>query len=131
MRRYISRICAPLVASLGLWGGSVAHAQVSEGMVRVGVLTDMSGPFADLSGAGEVSSVKMAVEDFGGRVLGKPIEVVVADHQNRPDTGITIARRWLDREHVDAIVGGPNSAVALGVQALTDKNRRIFLSAVV
>ena len=72
-------------------------AAISDDVVKIGVLTDMSGQFSHESGEGSVTAIKMAVEDFGGKVLGKPIEVVVADHQNKPDTAATLARKWYRR----------------------------------
>jgi branched-chain amino acid transport system substrate-binding protein len=93
-----------------------AEAQVSDDVVRVGVLTDLSGPYADFAGPGSVVAARMAVEDHGGRALGKAIEVVGGDHQNKPDVGGALARRWVDIERVDMVIDMPNSAVALAVQ---------------
>ena len=122
-----------LLASGGLgaaaiWPSRRALAQISDNTVRIGVLDDMSGPFADQQGMGDVVSARMAVEDFGGRVLGSPIELVFGDLQNRPDVGMGIARRWYDEERVDAIFGIGNSAVALAVQQLTREKNRINVS---
>ena len=88
-------------------------AAISDDVVKIGVLTDMSGQFSHESGEGSVTAIKMAVEDFGGKVLGKPIEVVVADHQNKPDTAATLARKWYDVEKVDMIANLINSSIAL------------------
>lgn len=108
---------------------TAAHAQVSDDVVKIGVLADLSGLYSDLSGIGSVEAAKMAVEDFGGTVLGKKIEVVSADHQNKPDIGADIARRWYDREQVDAIVDVPTSSVAFAVQAVgRDKNKVLLIS---
>jgi branched-chain amino acid transport system substrate-binding protein len=116
-----------LLAMLSL--SSVTQAQVSNDTVKLGVLTDMSGIFADGVGQGSVVAAQMAAEDFGGKVLGKPIEVIFADHQNKPDTGAGIARSWFDRDGVDAILDIPVSSVALAVQKLAeDKNRVVLLS---
>jgi ABC-type branched-subunit amino acid transport system substrate-binding protein len=94
---------AAAIAAVSLLGSSMgAQAQVSDDVVRIGVLDDMSGPYADIQGPGDVVAVKMAVEDFGGNVNGKPIEVVSADLQNKADVGSAIARRWFDVEKVDA-----------------------------
>ena len=84
--------------------------------MKIGVLADMSGMYSGLSGAGSVAAAQMAVEDFGGTVLGKRIEVVAADRQNKPGIGANIARAWYDREQVDAIVDVPVSSVAFAVQ---------------
>src|SRR5690606_37774918 len=92
-----------------------ALAQISDDVVRIGILTDMAGPYADINGQGSVIATRMAVEDFGGRVLGKPIEILVADHQNKADVAATIAREWIDQQKVDAITNMTNSAAALAV----------------
>jgi branched-chain amino acid transport system substrate-binding protein len=94
---------------------------------RIGVMNDQSGPYADLAGPGSVQSAKMAVEDFGGAVLGRKIEVLVADHQNKPDVGLNIARQWFDAEGVDAIFDITNSAVALALVDLARARHRIVV----
>lgn len=104
-------------------------AQVSNDVVKIGVLGDMSGLYADgFSGPGAVAAAKMAVEDFGGTVLGKKIEVIFADHQNKPDIGLAIARQWIDVEHVDLFAEITNSAVALGVQELASSRKTLTLA---
>ncbi len=104
-----------------------ARAQVSDGVVKIGVLNDQSGPFADLAGPGSVIAAKMAVEDFGGKVKGKPIEIVVGDHQNKPDIGLNIARRWYDVDKVDMVIDVLNSAVALAVQQVALQKNKILI----
>ncbi len=101
---------------------------VSDGVVRIGVLNDQSGLYADNTGPGSVIAARMAVEDFGGKVLGKPVEVVFADHQNKADIGSNVTRQWIDQEGVDAIADVGNSAVALAVQAITREKNRIHLN---
>src|SRR3712207_8200942 len=96
--------------------GAPARAQISDGVVRIGVLNDMAGLFADLAGPGSVEAARMAVADFGGSVLGRPVEVVAGGHQNRPDVGTALARRWYDQDRVDVIMDIPNSSIALAVQ---------------
>src|SRR5215210_1862478 len=98
------------------------------GGVKIGVLSDMSGFVADISGAGSVLAARMAVEDFGGSVLGRPVEIVSADHQNRPDIGAQLVRNWLDVEGVDAVADVPTSSVGLAVQEVTRTKRRMFLN---
>ena len=93
-----------------------ARTQPSDDMVKVGVLTDLTGPYADFAGPGSIVAARMAAEDHGGRSLGKPVEVVGGDHQNKPDVGAALARRWADIERVDMVIYMPNSAVALAVQ---------------
>lgn len=106
-----------------------ALAQVSDSVVKIGVLNDQSGLYADISGPGSTLAAKMAVEDFGGKVLGVPIEVISGDHQNKPDIGNTVARRWIDNEKVDAIVDVPHSATALAVLSVTrERNKVLMLS---
>jgi branched-chain amino acid transport system substrate-binding protein len=96
--------------------------------VKIGILTDMSGFVADISGPGSVLAATMAVEDFGGPVLGKPVEIVSGDHQNKPDIGAALVRRWLDSENVDAVADVPTSSVGLAVQEVTRAKNRMFLS---
>jgi branched-chain amino acid transport system substrate-binding protein len=98
-----------------------------DGAVKIGVLDDMSGPYSENTGPGDVLAVKMAVADFGGTVLGKPIEVVSADMQNKVDVGVGIARRWYDSEGVDLIIGIPHSAIALAVVRLAEQKNRLVL----
>jgi branched-chain amino acid transport system substrate-binding protein len=98
--------------------------------VKIGVLDDMSGPYAENTGPGDVASVKFAIADFGGSVLGKPIEVVTADFQSKVDVGVGIAKRWYDDEGVDMVIGIPNSAIALAlVKVAQDKNRIVMPTA--
>lgn len=105
-----------------------ASAEISGNVVKIGVLTDMSGPYADNVGPGAVLAAKMAVEDFGGKVAGFPIELLSADHQNKVDVGAGIARRWYDTEGVDAITEVVASGVALAVQELSRGKNRMLLA---
>ena len=107
---------------------SMALAQISDDVVKIGVLTDMNGPASSPTGKGSVTAAQMAVEDFGGTVLGKPITVVVGDHQLKPDIGATIARRWYDVEQVDLIVDVPISAVGLAVQNIANDKKKLFIT---
>jgi branched-chain amino acid transport system substrate-binding protein len=127
-RRSSLMAAAMLAGALGHLGAATAQGtpRLSGDVVRIGVLSDMAGPSADSSGPGAVVAVKMAVEDFGGKVLGKPIEVVSADHQNKADVGAGIARGWYD-EGVDVIVDLTNSAVSLAVQDLARQKQRLAL----
>jgi branched-chain amino acid transport system substrate-binding protein len=111
-----------------LLSSSSALAQISDDMVKIGVLTDMNGPAATATGQGSVTSAQMAVEDFGGKVLGKPIVVIVGDHQDKPDIGAGMARRWYDTEQVDLIVDVPVSAVGLAVQNIANEKKRMFIA---
>ncbi len=105
-----------------------ASAQISDDIVKIGVLTDMTGPSADPTGSGSVLAAQMAVEDFGGKVAGKPIEIVSADHQLKPDIGASIARQWYDSDHVDLIVDVPVSAVGLAVQEISRQKQKLFIT---
>ncbi|MGY3478454.1 ABC transporter substrate-binding protein [Bradyrhizobium ottawaense] len=104
-----------------------AQAEVSGGVVKIGVLTDMAGVTADVTGKGSLVAAEMAVREFGGTVLGKPVQVISADHQHKPDIGTGIARQWFDVEGVDAIVDVPNSGVALAIQGLAREKKKIVL----
>ena len=107
-----------------------AAAMAQNKAVKIGVLDDMSGPYAENTGPGDVAAVKCAIADFGGSVLGKPIELVTADFQSKVDVGVGIAKRWYDDENVDLIVGIPNSAIALAlVKVAEDKNRIVMPTA--
>ncbi len=117
---------AALVAAL--LSSSASHAQISDDIVKIGVLTDMSGPASTPSGQGSVTAAQMAVDDFGGKVLGKPISVIVGDHQLKPDIGSGIARRWYDTEQVDLIVDVPVSAVGLAVQSVANDRHKLFIT---
>jgi branched-chain amino acid transport system substrate-binding protein len=101
------------LAALLVFSTGAAHAQVSDDVAKIGVLTDLSGPAATAAGPGSVTAAQMAVEDFGGKVLGKPITVISADHQIKPDIAAGIARQWYDVDKVDLIVDVPVSAVGL------------------
>jgi len=117
--------------SLGLAAALVALATsaiAQNGPIRLGVLTDMSSLYADNGGRGSVVAAQMAVDDFKGKVLGRPIEIVAGDHQNKADIGSAIARRWLENENVEAILDVPNSAVALAVQGITRDKKKLFLA---
>src|ERR1700726_2016235 len=108
--------------------GTAANAQISDDVVKIGVLTDMSSLYADATGKGSLAAVQMAVADYGAKVKGKPVEVIAADHQNKPDIGVSIARNWYDNEKVDAIFDVPTSSVALPVSALTREKNRININ---
>lgn len=107
--------------------GTPALAEVSDGKVRIGILNDQSGVYADFGGLGSVEAAKMAVEEMGGTVLGAPIEIVSADHQNKPDIASNIARQWYDTDQVDSIMELTTSSVALAVQALSAEKKKIDL----
>jgi len=127
--RLFHRAIGPLAAVLIL-ATVQARAQISDDVVKIGIITDLTGLYSDNTGTGTVEATKMAVEDFGGMVLGKKIEVIAGDHQNKADVSSALARRWIDEEKVDVITSVANSAVALAVQSITrDKNRILINTA--
>ena len=122
-----------LVSALAVmnFGAPAARAQISDGVVKIGVLNDQSGLYADLGGPGSVVAARMAVEDAGGAVLGKPVEIVFADHQNKSDIGAAIAREWFEVGKVDMAIGFDHSAVALAVEQLAFEKNRIAIAGAV
>ena len=120
---------AILLAALLALGPATARAQISDGVIKIGVLNDQSGLYADLAGQGSVVAARMAVEDYGAEKKGMKVEVVFADHQNKADVGSAIARQWYDVDKVDLIVDVPNSGVALAVSQITrDKGKAFIVS---
>ena len=106
---------------------SSAIAQYSDGVIKIGVMNDMSGTYSDLSGQGSVLAARMAVEDFGAAAKGMKVEIVGADHQNKPDVGSNVVRTWLDRDQVDVVVDVPTSSVALAVNEIVRDKNKVFL----
>ena len=121
----ISAACA--LATATLFGAS-AHAQVSGDVIRIGFITDMSSLYADIDGPGGVEAVKMAIADLGGAVNGKKIELVTADHQNKPDIGAVKAREWFDTQGLDMLIGGTNSGVNLAMAKVAAEKKKPFLA---
>jgi len=120
---------AILLAALLALGPATAWAQISDGVIKIGVLNDQSGLYSDLAGQGSVVAARMAVEDYGAEKKGMKVEVVFADHQNKADVGSAIARQWYDVDKVDLIVDVPNSGVALAVSQITrDKGKAFIVS---
>lgn len=121
----VSALCSALLAVLL----GIAPVAAGAASVKLGVLTDMSGTFSDLSGAGSVEAARLAIEDFGGSVLGEKIELIFADHQHKPEVALSIARQWLEREGVDVILDVPNSGIALAVASLVKDKAKIAIYA--
>jgi len=117
------RVAAAWVAAT--IAAAAAHAE--QGGLRVGVITDMSGQYADGNGPGSVIAAQMAAEEIGSVVAGRRIEIISADHQNKPDIATAIVREWIDNKHVDVVAEGVNSAVALAIQNLTRERKKLFL----
>jgi branched-chain amino acid transport system substrate-binding protein len=116
------------LAIAGTFAAGAAQAQISDNMIKIGVLSDMSSLYTDLAGAGSVAAARMAVEDSGIEKRGYKVEIISADHQNKPDVGSGIARQWYDVDKVDVIVDVPNSGVALAVNQITRDKGKVFLA---
>ena len=101
-----------------------ASAQYTGDTIRIGLLTDMSGPYSDISGQGGVEAIKLAIADVGGKINGKKIEILFADHLNKADVGASKAREWLDREEIDVLMVGANSSVMLAVSKLAAEKKK-------
>ena len=126
--KYSSQFLA-MAALTVFCSATVAQDKISDGVVKIGLLLDMAGPYSDIGGAGSVLAAKMAIEDFGGTVLGKPIEMVFADHQNKTDIASTKAREWFDTQKVDAITDVASSATSIAVVNVGKAKNKIVLIA--
>src|ERR1700730_15277539 len=122
------RIWLAGLAALFACVSGAAMAQVADDVVKIGVLTDMSGPASTPTGPGSVAAAEMAVADFGGTVLGKPITVISADHQLKPDVAAGRERQWYDRGQVDLIVDVRVSAIGIAVQGVANEKKKLFIS---
>jgi branched-chain amino acid transport system substrate-binding protein len=123
----MNQVLLATAVAAGLMAAPGARGEIKADVIRIGVLTDMSGPFATAMGPGSVTAARMATAEFGDAIKGHRIEVLQADHQNKPDIASAIARQWLDRDNVLAIADGGSSAAALAVQELARARDRIFL----
>lgn len=126
MRRVLIGLIA--FAGVAISPPAIAQSKISDGVVKLGVMTDMSGPYADNNGAGSVWAARLALEDFKAKVAGVPIELVFADHQNKPDIALNIARQWIDNDKVDAFVDLAASSVGLALGHLASERNRIILN---
>jgi branched-chain amino acid transport system substrate-binding protein len=122
----MKRLISLTALAIALGCGS-AQAQYTDGTIKIGVMNDMSGLYADLTGQGSVVAARMAVEDFGAAAKGLKVEIVGADHQNKPDVGSNIVRTWIDVDKVDVIVDVPTSSVALAVSEIVRDKNKVFL----
>src|SRR5215510_16542898 len=116
-----------LIAVAALLATSPAFAQYTDGVVKIGVLSDMSSLYSDIGGAGSVAAAKLAVADFNAAAKGIKVEIISGDHQNKPDVGANIAGTWFDIDKVDVIVDVPNSGVALAVSEIARQKNKLFL----
>lgn len=124
------KICRLLLIMALTWITATSGSVAAEDPIKIAILTDQSGPYSKIVGPGSVVAAKMAVEEIGGFVLGRPVEVLAGDHQHKPDLGASIARRWFDQEDVRAIFDIYNSGVAIAVQELARSKDRILISTV-
>jgi branched-chain amino acid transport system substrate-binding protein len=124
-------LLAVFLSSLASVYSGAVKAQISYDLVRIGMLNDQSGIYADFGGTGSVIAARMAVEDAGRKVLEKPIDIVVGDHQSKADIGTAIARQWFDAEKVDVTIGFDNSSVALAVEQVALQKNRIAIAGAV
>ncbi len=106
-----------------------ASAQAAPDRFKIGFVTDMSGPYSDFDGAGGLDAVRMAIADFGGKVLGRPIEVLSADHQNKADIAANKARQWWDQDKVELVIAGSNSSASLAISNISKEKKKVFISA--
>ncbi len=127
MLKQLKKVTGLLAGAAAAALAAPAAAQISDGVIKIGVLNDMSGLYADVAGPGSLVAARMAVEDFGATRKGMKVEVIGADHQNKPDVGSTIARTWYDVDKVDVIVDVPTSSVALAVNQITREKGKAFL----
>ena len=121
-------LAVAFAAAMTILWAPFAGAQMSDNVVKIGVLNDRSGLYADLSGQGSVIAAQMAAEDYGAAAKGVKVEIIGADHQNKPDIGSNIARQWLDIDKVDVIVDVPNSGVALAVNEIVREKNKVYLN---
>lgn len=123
----MNRILALTLAAALALAAPAAQAQVSDGVIKIGVMNDQSGTYADLAGPGSVVAAKMAVEDFGAAAKGMKVEILSADHQNKPDVGSNIARQWYDVDKVDLILDVPTSSVVLAINQIAREKNKAFI----
>ncbi|MCG5238473.1 ABC transporter substrate-binding protein [Azospirillum doebereinerae] len=114
-------------AAIAALSAGAAQAQMSDGVIKIGMLSDRSGIYADINGEGSAVAARMAAEEFGNAIGGTKIEIIVGDHQNKADVAANLARQWIDTEKVDVVADVPNSAAALAVQVITRDKKRLFL----
>src|SRR5450432_4183175 len=121
----LSAACA--IAATTLFGAA-ARAQISGDAIKIGFITDMSGLYADIDGPAGAEAIKMAIADMGGSIAGKKIELLVADHQNKPDVAASKAREWFDTQGLDMLIGGTNSGTNLAMAKVAAEKKKPFLA---
>jgi branched-chain amino acid transport system substrate-binding protein len=123
-----SNVSACSLALAAMFAAAPAHAQISGDVIRIGFISDLSGLYADIDGPAGGEAIRMAVADMGGAIAGKKIEVLVADHQNKPDVAAAKAREWFDTQGVDMLVGGTNSGTALAMAKVAQEKKKLYIS---
>jgi branched-chain amino acid transport system substrate-binding protein len=127
----MKKICLSSIATVVLALCTAAGSAIAQGTsepIRIGFITDMSGPYADTDGVGGLEAIRMAVEDAGGKVLGKKIEVISADHQNKADTAAAKAREWADQQNMKLLIGGVNSAAGLAMNKIMADKKQVYIN---
>jgi branched-chain amino acid transport system substrate-binding protein len=128
-----TKFLARVVRTLAITGAAFAaalpahRAMADENAVTIGFITDLSGLYADIDGKGGLTAIQMAIQDFGGKVNGKPIKLLYADHQNKADIAASTARKWMDTEGLDMLIGGTNSATALSMNGVANEKKKLFI----
>lgn len=128
MKLHKIALACGLATTLGMGAVTSAQAQISGDVIRIGIITDMSGLYSDIDGQAGVDAIKMAVADMGGAIDGKKIEVVFADHQNKADVAAGKAREWFDTQGVDMLIGGTNSGTSLAMAKVAAEKKKLFIS---
>ncbi len=118
---------ATVLGALGLAAAATAPAHAQDNKVRIGFITDMSSLYADVEGKNGATAIQMAIDDFGGKVLGMPIELISADHQNKADIAASKAREWIDTQNLTMLFGGTNSGTALAMAKVAQEKKRVFM----
>ncbi len=128
MRRKTLRATLALAAAALFGAAPAAHAQISGDVIKIGIITDISGLYSDIDGSAGVDAIRMAVADMGGAVAGKKVEVLYADHQNKPDVAAAKAREWFDTQGLDMLIGGTNSGTSLAMAKVAAEKHKLFIS---
>src|SRR5690349_9548525 len=116
------------LALAAMFGTAPAQAQISGDVIRIGFITDISGLYSDIDGNAGVEAIRMAIADAGGNVAGKKVEVLYADHQNKPDVAAAKAREWFDTQGLDMLIGGTNSGTSLAMAKVAAEKKKLFIS---
>jgi len=125
----IRNLCLAVGGALAALGAQASAAVISDDVIRIGFITDMSGVYSDYDGPAGAEAIRMAIEDAGGSINGKKIELLVADHQNKADVASSRAREWFDTQKIDLLIGGTNSAASLAMSAVAAEKKKLFISA--